>query len=278
MTDSAVEYDESLLTQQRRDRIRAELFEHGAVRTGGLSRQWAVSPMTVRRDLAALEAGGFAIRVHGGAVCTPTPNEERPPVPTSRSDAELHAIAAAAARTVRPGTAIGLSGGRAVEALAEELTAHGDLTVVTNSLRVADILNRNGLGTPHRWPTVILTGGHRGPGGLLVGPLAVAALRTMRVDTTFVDCAGADLTGGLTVGDLADAELRACLLRSAGRRTLLAESAVFGARSLTPFATLAEIDTVFAPPRTEGTHEPAREAVLAAVGKHLGSEIRRQFV
>ncbi|MFE9421481.1 DeoR/GlpR family DNA-binding transcription regulator [Kitasatospora sp. NPDC006697] len=257
----------ALLTRQRRDHILADLRAHGAVRTGELSRRWVVSPMTIRRDLAVLEAGGGAVRVHGGAVSALGPEPGAGAGAGAGADgavpgdAAVRALAAAAARTVQPGAAIGLSGGRAVEALAEELTQHENLTVVTNSLRVAAILD----GTARRSPTVILTGGHLSHSGLLVGPLAVASLRTMRVNLAFVDCEGADLTGGLTVGDLADAELRARMLHTATRRILLAEPTVFGARALAPFATLREIDTVLTAPSPDGSGSAAREEVLRAI-------------
>ncbi|WP_051969471.1 DeoR/GlpR family DNA-binding transcription regulator [Kitasatospora azatica] len=255
--------DAAPLTQERRNRIRLELQHSGAVRSKELSARWAVSPMTIRRDLAALESAGHAVRVHGGALNGPEATHAPQPSPDRPGGqrAQLREIAAAAAATVRPGMAIGLVGGPAIELLAAELTQRQDITVVTNSLRIDGLLNS----TSHTSPTVILTGGQRGPGGLLAGPIAMRALAGIQVDTVFVDCSGADSEAGLTVDDLAEAELRRQLFRSAGRRVLLAESTVFGARALAPFAPLSDLDAVFTEPDDSASR--ARGAVLGAIGR-----------
>ncbi|MFE9424863.1 DeoR/GlpR family DNA-binding transcription regulator [Kitasatospora sp. NPDC006697] len=252
---SAVSEADAVFGCERRDWIRAELRRRGMVRTGEVSRHWAVSPVTVRRDLAVLEAEGCALRVHGGAV-----GAEPPPRPAQATALPgVRAIAAEAAATVRPDSAVGLTGGPLAEALAEELVGREGLTVITNSLRIAAILDRR-----RGAPDVIITGGQRGPGDLLVGPLAVAAVDTVRLDAAYVDCVGAEPAAGLTVRDLDDAELRHHLFRAARRRVLLAEPAAFGTCSLAQFAALEEVDAVCTDPDGAAASAAGR-AVLGAV-------------
>ncbi len=112
--------------------------------------------MTIRRDLDALARQGVLAKVHGGAVpvieaSTHEPGFEAKSVlePSAKDE-----IARAAAALVTPGTAIALSGGTTTYALARHLLDVPDLTVVTNSVRVADVFHEagrtGGAGEPRR--------------------------------------------------------------------------------------------------------------------------------
>ena len=57
-----------LTTEQRREKIIAEVLEVGKVRVADLSREFCISEVSIRKDLEALEAEGHLMRVHGGAV------------------------------------------------------------------------------------------------------------------------------------------------------------------------------------------------------------------
>ena len=64
---------------QRRRRILDEVAAHGSVRVDDLAARLAVSPVTVRRDIAALDHQSLVTRVHGGAVAR---RVERPATPS----------------------------------------------------------------------------------------------------------------------------------------------------------------------------------------------------
>src|SRR3954453_18137407 len=57
-----------MLGDVRRQEIASRLRAAGSVTVAEIEADFGVSPMTARRDLAALEAGGVARRTHGGAV------------------------------------------------------------------------------------------------------------------------------------------------------------------------------------------------------------------
>ena len=57
-----------LLASERRARLRELLAQDGAIRLESAAELLRVSAMTVRRDLADLEAEGVVRRVRGGAV------------------------------------------------------------------------------------------------------------------------------------------------------------------------------------------------------------------
>ncbi|MBL7261162.1 substrate-binding domain-containing protein [Paractinoplanes lichenicola] len=74
--------DDHILNAQRRERLLAELRRHGAVRVAELAALFQVSPVTVRRDIAALAREHRLVRVHGGALLPPDP--ARSPAPADR--------------------------------------------------------------------------------------------------------------------------------------------------------------------------------------------------
>ena len=162
--------------------------------------------------------------------------------PGSAAETGQDAIAAAAAATVPPGASIGLSGGATIHMLAEHLVSVPGLTVVTNSLRVADILGRRS--RPVERAAVILIGGHRTGADLLGGPLTAAALSTIWLEVSFFDCAGIDAGSGATTADITDAEARRALARVSARSVVLAEPGQIGVRALSAFLEFGEVDTV----------------------------------
>ncbi|RMI07004.1 DeoR/GlpR transcriptional regulator [Cellulomonas triticagri] len=258
-----------MLASQRQDRIVAEVRAHGAVRVADLVEQLDVSEMTVRRDITELDRAGLVRRVHGGAVAvdgasrpTDEPGFEEK---STWATAEKATIATLAAATVEPGQAIALSAGTTTHLLAQRIAADPalrPLTVVTNSLPVAQTLHR---AVPGAAPLdVILTGGTRTPSDALVGPVADAALATLRVDRLYLGVHGLD-ESGLMTPNLAEAATDRALLRCSAAVTVLADHTKWGVMGLARIAALEEVDVLVS---DAALPEPAR-AVLADAGCDL---------
>ncbi|GGV00346.1 DeoR family transcriptional regulator [Streptomyces litmocidini] len=245
MTDN-----QNLLAEQRRALILDEVRRRGGVRVNELTRRLNVSDMTIRRDLDALARQGMVAKVHGGAVpvveaSTHEPGFEAKSVlePSAKDE-----IARTAAALVAPGTAIALSGGTTTYALARHLLDVPDLTVVTNSVRVADVFHEaqqaGGGGEARRGAaTVVLTGGVRTPSDALVGPVADRAVRSLHFDLLFLGVHGVSVEAGLSTPNLAEAETNRCLMRSARRVVVVADHTKWGTVGLSSFAALDEVDT-----------------------------------
>src|ERR671936_498989 len=161
-----------MLAGQRQMLIVEEIRRRGAVRVSELTELLGVSDMTVRRDLEVLAASGLVEKVHGGATVRGMLSTDEPgfQAKSVRQLEEKEAIARAARELVEPGQAIGLTAGTTTWRLAHHLVDIPDLTIVTNSIPVAAVLDREA--RPDR--TVVLTGGVRTPSDALVGPIAVA--------------------------------------------------------------------------------------------------------
>ncbi|MFC7511830.1 DeoR/GlpR family DNA-binding transcription regulator [Streptomyces thermocarboxydus] len=238
--------NQNLLAEQRRTLILDEVRRRG-VRVNELTRRLGVSDMTVRRDLDALARQGVLEKVHGGAVPVVEASTHEPGF-EAKSGLELTAkedIARAAAELVPPGAAIALSGGTTTFALAHRLTDVPDLTVVTNSVRVADVFHAaqrsSGSG---RAATVVLTGGVRTPSDSLVGPVADQAIAALHFDLLFLGVHGISVEAGLSTPNLAEAETNRRLVQSARRVIVVADHTKWGTVGLSSFASLEQVDTL----------------------------------
>ena len=145
-----------------------EIERSGGARIVQLAELLGVSDMTVRRDIDVLAARGLVKKVYGGATIRPQGTSEEPGFEekSSREPAAKELIAAAAAGLIQPKATIAVSAGTTTYAAAAHLARIPQLTVVTNSVRVADYLFCNG--EPSQ--TVLLTGGLRTPSMPSSGP------------------------------------------------------------------------------------------------------------
>ncbi|MGW7368688.1 DeoR/GlpR family DNA-binding transcription regulator [Streptomyces sp. NPDC054841] len=243
--------NQNLLAEQRQALILDEVRRRGGVRVNELTRRLNVSDMTVRRDLDALARQGMIEKVHGGAVPVADTSTHEPGF-EAKSSLELSAkedIARAAAVMALPGSAIALSGGTTTYALAQHLVDVPDLTVVTNSVRVADVFHtaqRAGAASGQRTAaaTVVLTGGVRTPSDSLVGPVADQAIRSLHFDVLFLGVHGISVEAGLSTPNLAEAETNRRFMRSARRVVVVADHTKWGTVGLSSFGRLEDVDTL----------------------------------
>ncbi len=254
-----------MLGSQRRSLILTLVEESGAVRVADLVERLGVSDMTIRRDIERLSADGLLERVHGGALAigaAPSAPAGEEPGFSAKSTLQLtqkSAIAAAAWKHIAPGSTIGLSAGTTTFELARLVRDTADLTIVTNSVPVAQLLHESA--APGQ--TVVLTGGVRTPSDALVGPVAVGALRTLHVDLLFLGAHGIDARAGLTTPNLVEAETNRALVAAARDVCVLVDSSKWGTVGLSTFAELADVDVLIT---DSGLPPGARSALADTVG------------
>jgi DeoR/GlpR family transcriptional regulator of sugar metabolism len=224
--------------------------------------QLGVSDMTIRRDIGQLAGEGLVARVHGGAVAIGARRSEEPGfvAKSGLMSSDKRAIARAAAALVEPGATIGISAGTTTYELARAVREVPDITVVTNSMPVAQLLHEAGTGGQ----SVVLVGGSRTRSDALVGPIANAALRLLHVDRLFLGVHGLDTKAGLTSPNLLEAETNRSMIESAGRLCVLADHTKWGVVALGTIAPLARVDELVT---DAGLSVAARAALEGAVGE-----------
>jgi DeoR/GlpR family transcriptional regulator of sugar metabolism len=251
------------LARQRQTLILERVREEGAVRVADLVRALGVSDMTIRRDLEVLHERGLIEKVHGGATAIEGSSLFEPgfTVKSTLMLTEKTLIAGCAASLVTPGTAIAISAGTTTFALARRLTDVPGLTVLTNSVPVADVLYRDG--RPDQ--TVILSGGVRTPSDALVGPFAVEVIRSLHVDSVFMGSHGMDHRSGFTTPNVLEAETNRALIEAGRRLIVLADHTKWGIIGISSVARLEDADTII----TDSGLDPAARIQLASAARRL---------
>ncbi|MDX2975644.1 DeoR/GlpR family DNA-binding transcription regulator [Streptomyces microflavus] len=217
-----------MFAAERRQLILEMVRANGAVSLRELARVVQTSEVTVRRDVRALEAEGLLDRRHGGAVLPGGFTRESGfPQKSHLSTAEKTAIADLAAGLVGEGEAIVVGAGTTTQELARRLARVPGLTVVTNSLLVAQALahaNR---------VEVVMTGGTlRGSNYALVGSGAEQSLQGLRVSRAFLSGSGLTAERGLSTSNMLSASVDRALVEAAAEVVVLADHTKLGADTM----------------------------------------------
>lgn len=217
-----------MLAAERRRLIAHTLRARGVVSVAEMADALRTTEITLRRDLRAMAREGLLVRTHGGAVLPaglghePSFSEK-----TGQAAAEKAAIARVAATMVRPGDSILLGPGTTTLALARLLIHSPELTVVTNSLLVAQAL----MDAPR--VEVILTGGTlRRSIHALVGPAAEESVRALRASQAFISGNGFSADRGLSTPSPVVAAADRALASAAQQVVVLADHTKIGQETM----------------------------------------------
>lgn len=215
----------TLLATTRRSRIVDLLRSQHSMRTEEIAQSLAVSVETVRRDLARLERDGELTRVHGGAVAGAVPGSKEPAFDTREEIAAeaKTAIARTAAEMMSSAHTIFIDIGTTAMTVARHVPADLRATVVTPSIRVAQIL------AEHPSLSVLMVGGLVRAGDLATsGATAVDFLRGMHPDVAFLGSGGVSVEHGLTDYELSEVPVKRMVLQNSHRTFVLADSSKVG--------------------------------------------------
>ncbi|MBI1374881.1 MAG: DeoR family transcriptional regulator [Phycisphaera sp.] len=227
-----------MLIVERHQRIIDLLREQNAADLETLSETLGVSASTVRRDLERLEQQGVIERTHGGAVYR---GHKRQPVAfdervTENVDAKK-AIGRYAASLVQPGMTLLMDGGSTVYYAASQVTAR-PLQVVTNALTIASLFAND------EQVELIVVGGALYPRtGVLLGPLASAALSSLHADLFLFSVAGIFDDEAYNL-NIEQAEVERVMLRQAARSVMLMDSTKFGRKSLARVCSSDDVELI----------------------------------
>ncbi|SDK25226.1 DeoR/GlpR family DNA-binding transcription regulator [Aliiruegeria lutimaris] len=215
------------------DLLRAE----DSVETEELALRFAVTPQTIRRDMAALVERGLAIRTHGGArrmASTSTLAYEDRRLEHAR---EKEAIGKVVAGMIPNGSSIMLNIGSTTEQVAQALSDHHDLVVITNNINVVHILRMSQVGS-----LKIAGGSVRPSDGAIIGGDAVAFMDKHKADFAVIGCSSLDSDGSILDFDEREVAVARAILRNARKKILVADRSKFDVDASVRIGNLEEID------------------------------------
>jgi DeoR/GlpR family transcriptional regulator of sugar metabolism len=184
-----------MFKESRFQKIQEIVNKNGAVKVNELAEMLSVSAMTIRRDLQSMLDKGLIDRTYGGAVLAKQHNLLQTPILLRIQDQaeEKKAIARAVAQMIRRGETIYIAAGTTTYWLAKAIANRTDLTVVTNSLPIANLL------IPSENIDLILVGGFLRRKALsLVGHFAESMVHDLRMDKVIIGCGGISPELGIT--------------------------------------------------------------------------------
>ncbi len=232
-----------VFASERQDRIARIVEEHGRARVSALAEQFAVSSVTIRKDLLALETSGRIVRTHGGAISPDTNGPEVAfDIRERLQSGEKDRIAAAAAGRVQEGESIVLDASTTALYLARHLKRRRtwtNLTVITNGLRIASEL------AGHPGITVLMLGGRvRWEALSVVGQLGDGLFSRINVQTAFVGAAGFTIRTGLSDATDEEAQIKRSMVSAAHEVVAIVDHTKWGRSAFSTFCRTEEIDAV----------------------------------
>ena len=130
-----------ILTPERQKQILSLLTRQGRLSVTEIVERFSISEATARRDLESLASQGKAQRVHGGVIAVEHAPPELPILEReSEQPDEKIRIGRAVASLVTDKETVFLGSGTTVLEVARNLRDHKNLTMITNSLPVLNML------------------------------------------------------------------------------------------------------------------------------------------
>lgn len=233
-----------MLVAERRKRIKDMLLQSGSVKVADLVAQFDVSEETVRRDLYELERAGIALKNYGGAILseeTDTPSNAPSSIQQRKvyMSAEKDAIGRCAANLVKAEQVIMLDAGSTTTSVAKHLVNTEQLTVVTNSITVADALSQS------QQSSVFVLGGKLHPHFMsLIAPHPEEEIRKYSADIVFLGASGIDVNRGFMSVDVYEAQVKRAMLEAAKQVIIVADHSKFDKRGLVSFCDFEQVDVL----------------------------------
>ncbi|HWA10097.1 MAG TPA: DeoR/GlpR family DNA-binding transcription regulator [Opitutaceae bacterium] len=224
--------------EERRAKVEEYLQKAEFASLEELAQHVGASVSTVRRDVAALEAGKTIRRTHGGArTLQPKTDEFVFNVRDTHQISEKEAIGEACAALVEPGQNVIIDSGTTCFHVAKRL---GDKVaqIITNSLPVANLFSASNRHEVH------LSGGVIYPRlGVLVGPHAVDTFARMHADVAILS--GSGISGdGIYNSHALLVDIQRAMIAGAAKVIFCLDHTKFGRRSTFFLSDFSAVDVV----------------------------------
>lgn len=227
------------MSLKRQNEILQVVRARGSYSIAELASRLSVSTETIRRNIQPLIEDGTLLRFHGG-IMIPEVAEEPPFQRRMHVNNEAKwAVAALVRDQVQDGDSLILDNGTTSAYVADALSSHSRLTVVTHSVQIAHRLaSKNG-------NRVFMSGGElAGEDGSAMGPATIEFIRQFQVRYAFISVAGITLGGELGDFHLFEAEFARAAIQQAQEAWVIADQTKFGREAPVKVCQLSAIDTI----------------------------------
>lgn len=198
-----------------------------------------VSEMTIRRDLARLEAEKHLVRVYGGARSIPFNKFEMPlHSRLLKNQVDKETIGKYAAGLVENNDVIAMDASTTTYYMVKHLLDK-KITAITNNISIAMGLSKS------KTVEVVLLGGNLKKSSLyLYGYDTIENMKKYNTDKAFISATSLDVSLGLTDINVDEGELKKAMIASASQVYLLMDNSKFGTRSYHYVTSLDKLDNL----------------------------------
>jgi DeoR/GlpR family transcriptional regulator of sugar metabolism len=235
-----------VLPLERQNQILKHLHEYRSVKIVDLSKTLNVTRETIRKDLYEMEEKGLVRKVHGGAILNKANLETNYNHRIYTNDEEKRSIAKKAAELVADGDTMYIDYGTTALFFAREILDKKNLTILTNSLPIA-----NELIDYSNHEVVVIGGSIRKNEKSLFGPIAFRVIQDLYVDIGFFGTGGLDLDVGFTNFHLGESEVSRLILKHSQKKVFLADYSKFNTQAMNKVASFDDIDILITDMNTD---------------------------
>lgn len=222
---------------ERKNKIINHVVTNGHAKVNELAELLNVTTETIRKDLAYLQEKNILEKGHG--VVTPSSSylENSFAVKEGEHAEAKTQIAQLASTLIPQNGVVFLDSGTTVVQLAKLLNLRSDLTIVTNSMIAAQMLQNTG-------NQLLVTGGElRQASFSYVGNWARKALNNIRVDVAFLSCDGFHEEGP-SIRSFRELDIKEAAIQSAKQSILLADSSKLTKTGMYCFSPFSSFNTL----------------------------------
>ena len=225
---------------ERKQKILEILHRDGRVKVNELSSLFDISDVTIRMDLADLEAKGLLSRIHGGAVSSyksyyNMSMQQR----LSTNQEQKQAIARRIVEMIKDYDTIMLNAGTTTLTVFRMIPEKMNLSIVTNSVAIALEAGAN-----PNFNVVLLGGTVNSTYQFIYGDDAIAQLGKYHADKLILSVDGVTLENGLTTFYNREAEIDRLMLAHSATRVIAADSSKLGRTAFARIAGISEVDYI----------------------------------
>jgi DeoR family fructose operon transcriptional repressor len=250
-----------MTAKPRREEILKLLERTAILSVGELADRFAVSVVTIRKDLDDLASEGLLQRTFGGAVFSNQSLFNNFFRKSARQHGpQKHAIASAALEYIQDGDTIILDGGTTTLALAQLLKEQLKSTfIITPSVPAALELSSAG------YEILLLGGMVKNKSFTLLGSETLTILGRYRANKAFLGSSGFTAKRGHCAPNLADAQIKEAIIRASEQTYVLVDSSKYGHNCLSSFTRLSDVSLTI----TDGQLTRSNQKALENIGAKL---------
>ncbi len=253
--DSAENGTSKLHLNDRHAQIRQIVQAKGFVTIEYLAREFGVTPQTIRRDINVLSKASLIQRFHGGAGWASSTENVAYKERKILCFQEKRQIAQMVAQQIPDHASLFINIGTTTEAIAQALSYHKRLRIITNNLNVATIMSAN-----ENFEVIVAGGLVRFRDGGLIGEATIDFIEQFRVDFGIIGISGIDLDGTLLDFDYREVRAARAIIDNSRKVFLAADHTKFGRNAMVRLGNIAEIDALF-------TDQPPPAALVEVMSK-----------